>query len=130
MNLNQAWLVVILTKSTRADQVLLSIRMQKKINEGPSVDYTCRYSVVNDLRLQCVMCVNISLQGGRGGGCVLSPDEAELKGNINLRVPSSSSSSSFPPDYPPRSAGLLSLQISVRGDWTYISFLILLLLIW
>ena len=55
--MNQAWLVIILTKSTRADQVLLSIWMQNKINEGPScrVDYTSRYSVVNDLWLQYVM---------------------------------------------------------------------------
>ena len=55
--MNQPWLVIILTQSTRADQVLLSIRMQNKINEGPStrVDYTWLYSVVNDLWLQYVM---------------------------------------------------------------------------
>ena len=64
---------------TRLDSSLISIRMQKKINERPSsgVDYTSRSSLGKwSLTAVCnAMCVNISLQGGRRGGregCVVS----------------------------------------------------------
>ena len=55
--------------------------------------------------------------------CVLSPGEAELKGNINLSLAS-------PPDYPPSRPGFhYRPQCGVTGDWTYISVLTLLVLI-
>ena len=63
--MNQSWLVIILTKTTRADKDLLSIRMQEKINVGLSVLVS-----ITLLAPRYVMCVNISVPGGGRVWCV------------------------------------------------------------